>query len=246
MNRFEKAFEKKAFAAYLTAGDGSFEHFFALLKGGVNLLEIGIPYSDPVADGPVIQKAMERALKKKTGLEDVFILVKNLRKETEAPLVLFTYYNPIQARLAQFLKDAKAAGADGILVVDLPLEEAGDYSRLCKENGLEPIFVAAPTTPMERIERLARAGGGFLYYACRKGTTGEKRGLPAGLAERLRAVRESISLPILAGFGISTKEDATAILKEADGLVVGSHFVRAVGQGASAEELERMAYDLRP
>src|SRR5690606_17876954 len=135
-------------------------------------------------------------------------LVKKLRAHTEAPLVLFTYYNPVQARLPQFLQDAKDAGADGILIVDLPLEEAQDYGRLCKQLSLEPIFVAAPTSSIERVEQLARAGGGFLYYACRKGTTGEKRGVPPDVAARLRAIRERIALPLLAGFGIASKEDA--------------------------------------
>ncbi len=246
MNRFETAFAKKVFAAYLTAGDSHLEHFLALLRGGVNLLEIGIPYSDPVADGPVIQKAMERALQKRTRLKDVLDLVRELRKNTEAPLILFTYYNPIQARLSEFIHQAKDAGADGILIVDLPIEEATEYCRLSEEALLAPIFVAAPTTPLIRIERLALAGKGFLYYACRKGTTGEKSGVPSDLVVRLREIRKKIQLPLLAGFGIASKEDAEEISKEADGFVVGSHFVRAVGKGASAEELEKMAHDLRP
>lgn len=246
MNRFERAFAKKAFAAYLTAGDSPLEHFVALLRGGVNLLEIGIPYSDPVADGPVIQKAMERALEKKTELKDVLDLVRDLRKYTEAPLVLFTYYNPIQARLAQFVREAKNAGADGILVVDLPIEESADLCRLSEEASLAPIFVATPTTSLDRIERLTSSGKGFLYYACRKGTTGERQGVPPDLAARLKEIRIISPLPILAGFGIASKKDAEEICKEADGFVVGSHFVRAVERGASANELEKMAHDLRP
>ncbi len=239
-------FKKNTFAAYLTAGDGSYEHFLALLRGGVDLLEIGIPYSDPVADGPVIQQAMERALKKNTKLQDVLELVRRLRRASEVPLVLFTYYNPIQARLEPFLRQAKEAGANGVLIVDLPLEESEEYRSFCREIGLSPIFVAAPTTPLDRIEKIGSLGGGFLYYACRKGTTGVKRGVPADLAERLQEIRKRVSLLLLVGFGIASKDDARAILNEADGFVVGSHFVRAVGRGASAEELEKMAYDLRP
>lgn len=246
MNRFETAFVNKVFAAYLTAGDSPLEHYLALLRGGVNLLEIGIPYSDPIADGPVIQQAMQRALERKTTLGNVLDLVRQLRSHTEAPLLLFTYYNPIQARLPQFLKEAKSAGADGILIIDLPIEESAEYCRLCEEELLSPIFVAAPSTPLHRIERLAKAGKGFLYYACRKGTTGERKGVPEDLAARLRAIRERIELPLLAGFGIASREDAAAMIKEADGFVVGSHFVRAVGKGASEKELEKMAHDLRP
>lgn len=226
MSRISKAFANKdAFVGYLTAGDAGKKEFLELLNCGVNILEIGIPFSDPVADGPVIQKAMERALKAGTTPEKVLHLVKDLRKETEAPLILFTYLNPIQRDLKGFLRKAKEAGADGILIVDLPLEESDSYQTLCAEVGLEPIFVIAPSTPKERIAQIGQAGKGFLYYACRKGTTGARAGLPEDLAEKVAQIRTLSHLPIAVGFGISNRETANEILKIADGFVVGSHFV---------------------
>ncbi|MGB7978371.1 MAG: tryptophan synthase subunit alpha [Chlamydiales bacterium] len=226
MSRISKAFAKKeAFVGYLTAGDAGKKEFLELLSIGVNVLEIGIPFSDPVADGPVIQKAMERAIKAGMTPEKVLHLVQELRKETEAPLILFTYLNPIQRDLKGFLTRAKQAGADGILIVDLPIEEADDYRRYCDETGLEPIFVIAPSTPPERIGEISKAGRGFLYYACRKGTTGARHGLPADLAEKIGQMRAKTELPIAVGFGISDRATADQILNIADGFVVGSHFV---------------------
>ena len=226
MSRISKAFANKdAFVGYLTAGDAGKKEFLDLIQMGVNVLEIGIPFSDPVADGPVIQKAMERALKKGTTPEKVLQLVLDLRKETEAAMILFTYLNPIQRDLKGFLTKAKQAGADGILIVDLPIEEGIEYRRLCEEIGLEPIFVIAPSTPPERIDEISKMAKGFLYYACRKGTTGARTGLPEDLADKIAQIREKSDLPIAVGFGISTREMADAVLKLADGFVVGSHFV---------------------
>ena len=226
MSRISKAFAKRdAFVGYLTAGDAGKKEFLALLEMGVNVLEIGIPFSDPVADGPVIQKAMERSLNNGTTPEKVLHLVQDLRKETEVPLILFTYLNPIQRDLKGFLSQAKQAGVDGILVVDLPLEESAEYLEICEEVGLDPIFVIAPSTPPKRIGEIARVAKGFLYYACRKGTTGARKGLPEDLAGKIAQIRAKSALPIAVGFGISDRETGRAILKIADGFVVGSHFV---------------------
>lgn len=226
MSRISKAFANKdAFVGYLTAGDAGKKEFLELVQMGVNVLEIGIPFSDPVADGPVIQKAMERALKKGTTPEKVLHLVQELRKETETAMILFTYLNPIQRDLKGFLTKAKQAGADGILIVDLPIEEGKEYRTLCEEIGLEPIFVIAPSTPPERIHEISQMAKGFLYYACRKGTTGARTGLPEDLGDKIAQIREKSDLPIAVGFGISTREMADAVLKLADGFVVGSHFV---------------------
>lgn len=227
MSRISKAFaNKSAFVGYLTAGDATKEQFLDLLKLGVTVLEIGIPFSDPVADGPVIQQAMDRALKAGMNPTKALELVKNLRKETEAPLILFTYLNPIQRDLKGFLTEAKRAGADGILVVDLPLEESTTYRKLCKELGLAPIFVIAPSTPSERIRQIAQTAEGFLYYACRKGTTGARHGLPEDLEEKVAQIRAKSELPVAVGFGISDRATANEILKIADGFVVGSYFVQ--------------------
>jgi tryptophan synthase alpha chain len=228
MSRISKEFQKKKklFLGYLTAGDGdSLENFRTLLKGGVDLLEIGIPFSDPVADGPVIQRAMVRSLAAKSNVKTALELVATLRKESEAPIVLFTYFNPIQKDLFGFLKEAKGAGADGILVVDLPPEEAGEYQALCLELRLDPVFVVSPSTPPDRIARIAKMGRGFIYYACRKGTTGARKGLPEDLEEKIGQIRKRAQLPVAVGFGISDPQTAKKILEAADAFVVGSYFV---------------------
>ncbi len=226
MSRISQAFAKnQAFVGYLTAGDASKERFLSLIEMGANILEVGIPFSDPVADGPVIQKAMERALQKGTTPETVLRLVAELRLETDAAIILFTYFNPIQKDLEGFLKKAKQAGADGILIVDLPLEESRLYRSLCKQIGLDPIFVIAPSTPPERIEAIGKIAEGFLYYACRKGTTGARNSLPEDLEEKIQQIRSVSNLPIAVGFGIADRQSANAILTIADGFVVGSHLV---------------------
>ncbi|MBU6383888.1 MAG: tryptophan synthase subunit alpha [Verrucomicrobia bacterium] len=226
MSRISKAFaNKRAFIGYLTAGDAGKKDFLELTHHGVNVLEVGIPFSDPVADGPVIQKAMMRALQKGMTPAKALDIVREIRAESDVAIVVFTYLNPIQKDLKAFLSQAKQAGADGILIVDLPLEEADEYRFLCDRVGLDPIFLIAPSTPPERIERLSRAGRGFLYYACRKGTTGARTGLPEDLREKVAVIRAKSSLPIAVGFGISERKTADAILTIADGFVVGSHFV---------------------
>jgi len=226
MSRISQAFAKKqAFIGYLTAGDATKQRFLSLIEMGVNILEIGIPFSDPVADGPVIQRAMERSLRAGTTPTQVLHLVAELRKETEVAIVLFTYYNPIQKDLKGFLGRAKRAGADGVLIIDLPLEESAAYQLLCKTLEISSIFVIAPSTPPERMRAISDAAGGFIYYACRKGTTGARDSLPEDLAEKVSQIRTCSDLPIAVGFGISSRETADAVLKIADGFVVGSHFV---------------------
>lgn len=226
MSRISKAFaHKKAFVGYLTAGDAQVKDFLDLVDLGVNVLEVGIPFSDPVADGPVIQKAMMRALENKTTPDTVLEIVRQIRAKSDVAMVLFTYFNPIQRDLANFLRRAKEAGADGILVVDLPLEEAAQYRSLTEQIGLDPIFLIAPSTPLDRIEKIAQAGRGFLYYVCRKGTTGKRLGLPEDLKEKVAQIRSKTALPIAVGFGISDRKTADSVLEIADGFVVGSYFV---------------------
>ncbi len=245
MSRITNAFaKKKLFIGYLTAGDGnSKQHFLDLIEGGVDLLEIGIPFSDPIADGPTIQRAMKRSLDAGMTLEKTLHLVSELRKETETPLILFTYLNPIQRDLKGFLAKAKKAGADGVLVVDLPLEEAGEYRDLCKQIGLDPIFVIAPSTPVDRIAQISQAGSGFLYYACRKGTTGARSALPEDFAEKISQIRTQSHLPIAVGFGISNRTTAEAVLKEADGFVVGSTFIDGIEKGLN---IKQIAKEIKP
>jgi tryptophan synthase alpha chain len=248
MSRIRTAFaQKKGFVGYLTAGDGhSKEAFLSLVRGGVNLLEIGIPFSDPVADGPTIQRAMERSLQSGTTPEKVLQMVEELRKETDVPLVLFTYLNPIQKDLKGFLNRAKQVGVDGILIVDLPLEEGASYCQFCKEIGLAPIFVIAPSTPRARIAAITEAAAetdGFIYYACRKGTTGARDGLPEDYAEKIAEIRKHTLLPIAVGFGIADRMAAAALLKEADGFVVGSYFIDGMEKG---KNIQNLAEGLRP
>ena len=244
MSRIAKAFAEKAKIAYLTAGDGSVDYFLALARAGANVLEIGIPFSDPVADGPAIQLAMERSLKNGTNTTKVLEIVKQVRCQTEAAIILFTYYNPIRNNLEQFLDDASKAGVDGILVVDLPFEEGEELRFLCKKVGLAQIAVTAPSTPLERIKLLSGQGSGFLYYACRKGTTGIREELPDDLVQRIREVRESSKLPVAVGFGVSNSTMVEKILNVADGCVIGSYFVNAVARQVSAQELQQLAKEV--
>ncbi len=226
MSRISQAFaSKQAVIGYLTAGDAPKERFLELISMGVNILEVGIPFSDPVADGPVIQKAMQRSLEAGTNLETVLNLVKELRQKTDLAIVLFSYFNPIQRDLENFLRRAKKAGADGILVVDLPLEESSSYRKLCKDFELDPIFVIAPSTPPARIQAISKVAKGFIYYACRKGTTGARAELPEDLVEKVSMIRSYSSLPIAVGFGIASRAAVETTLKVADGVVIGSHFV---------------------
>lgn len=249
MSRIKQAFAEKAKVAYLTAGDGgvsaSVEYFLALVKGGVNLLEVGIPYSDPVADGPVIQQAMERALSAGITVKDSLEVIRQVRAQSDVAIIVFTYYNPIQGDLSGFLSVAKSAGADGILIVDLPFEEAANYCHLCRSLGLSPITVIAPSTRPERMkELLANVNNGFVYYACQKGTTGTRDGLPLDLASQLDQLRQATSLPIAVGFGVANAAMVQAILHLADGCVVGSYLVRQIANQVTPEDLTKLTMEL--
>lgn len=250
MSRIKYAFENKAKIAYLTAGDGgaakSVEYFLALAAGGVNLLEIGVPYSDPVADGPVIQAAMERALKAKTTLESSLDIVSQIRqRNNDIAMILFTYYNPIQAHLSEFLVKAKAAGVDGILIVDLPFEEAAEYRRLCRDLDLAPIMVIAPSTKAKRMKQiLAGLDQGFVYYACQKGTTGTREGLPTDLPDQLSEIRKVTNLPIAVGFGVANPAMVNQILSMADGCVIGSYLVKQLANDLEPAKLTKFTQEL--
>lgn len=232
-------FAKPGFVAYLTAGDGGIDYSFtsalALIAGGVTLLEIGIPFSDPVADGPTIQQAMNRALKNGTTPSDVLNLIRRLREHTSIPIVLFTYYNPILQAGPHFLRQAKEAGADGILIVDLPFEEKIPL------EGLERIQLITPSTPTARMQEIAAAAEGFIYYVIQKGTTGARSSLPQGTGEKIAKIKQYTALPVIAGFGISTPESAQEVLNYADGFVVGSFFVEAMGRRISSSDLQALA-----
>lgn len=251
-NRIVRIFQKgPAFVAYLTAGDGGIQRTFdaamALIAGGVNILEIGVPFSDPVADGPVIQRAAARALERNTTLDDILKLIKQLREHTEIPLILFSYLNPIlNAIKKDFFAKAKSAGLDGVLLVDCPYEEAIEIHQQCTENKLAPIYVVTPTTSVERLKHIDHHASGFLYYACRKGTTGVRNAMPDDFADKLCEIKSLVEHPVVVGFGISNKEMSAEVLQHADGFVVGSLFVKALEDGVSLTDLTKIAQSLVP
>jgi tryptophan synthase alpha chain len=249
MSRINTAFSTKAKIAYLTAGDGGYnsniEYFLALVAGGVNLLEVGIPYSDPVADGPVIQQAMQRALAQQTDVATSLAIVRAIRAQSQVAIILFTYYNPIQYDLVGFLQEAKAAGADGILIVDLPFEEAQTYRFWCQQLKLAPITVIAPSTRPARIAKLLYGlTDGFVYYACQKGTTGTRNELPEDVAAQVALIKQYTKLPVAVGFGVANRAMIQAIDAVADGSVVGSYLVKQVERGVSASELIQITKEL--
>jgi tryptophan synthase alpha chain len=253
IEKIKHAFVKnKIFAAYLTAGDGGMDKTYAaakaLIEGGVNLLEIGVPFSDPIADGPVIQHAAERSLKQGTTLQEVLEVSKKIHQDyPDVPLILFSYFNPILSVLKKdFFKQAAQSGIDGALIVDCPLEEADDFHQACMKADIAPIYILTPSTPIERIKKIDAAGEGFLYYACRKGTTGVKSALPDDFVQKMQQIKSYAKLPILAGFGISQRDTAQAVLEHADGVVVGSLFVKTYAEGASMEALKELAKTIRP
>jgi tryptophan synthase alpha chain len=241
---FERCRREKraAFIPYLTAGDPdlatSARLVEALARGGADIIELGVPFSDPIADGPVNQRAAYRALRSGTSLSGVLELVSQVRADIETPIVLFTYYNPIQVRgVEHFAEQASASGVDGILCVDLPPEEGGELVPALVEQGIDPVFLLAPTSTRDRIRKVAEASRGFVYYVSRTGVTGERSALSASLASELRRVRRIVGLPIAVGFGISTPEQAKAVARLADGVVVGSALVRIVEEHSNDPDL---------
>jgi tryptophan synthase alpha chain len=222
---------KPAFVAFLTAGDpsldGTVEAALALERAGADVLELGVPFSDPLADGPVIQRASERALARGVTLSRVLEAVRRIRAQSELPLLLFSYYNPLlQHGLERLARDAKAAGVDGALVTDLPPEEAGDWIAAARACDVDTVFLASPTSPPDRLKLVAETSRGFVYAISRTGVTGERQALSGDarpLVERLRALTQ---VPVALGFGLSTPEQVREAAAVADGVVVGSALVR--------------------
>ena len=235
--------ERAAFIPFIMAGDPRLDAMpdlvRALVAGGADLIELGVPFSDPIADGPVNQRAATRALEGGATLSGILQLVADLRGETEVPIVLFTYFNLIHRRgVERFAEQAAASGVDGVLCVDLPPDEAEEETvPLLVRNGLDPIFLIAPTSTPDRIKSVVRASRGFVYYASRSAVTGEQARLPAELLGELRRLRRRIKLPIAVGFGISTPEQAAAVASVADGVVVGSHLVRLIEEHGADPDL---------
>ena len=241
-----RARRERALVAYFTAGDPSLAMTRRLVaeaaRRGADIIELGIPFSDPLADGPVIQRATQRALAAGVTLPRVLELVREMRGEVSAPLVFLTYYNPILAfGLKAFCRTAVEAGIDGVIVADLPPEEAQPLRAEAGRAGLDLIHLVAPTSTPERMRRIARASLGFIYMVSLTGVTGERAGLAPELAQQLRALRAITTKPVCVGFGIGTPEQAAEVGRLADGVIVGSAIVRLVEQhGGSAELLPRV------
>jgi tryptophan synthase alpha chain len=226
--------------AFLTAGDPSLAAtealVLALAEAGADVIELGVPFSDPVADGPTIQRSSERALRAGTTLAGVLDLVAAVRLRSDVPLVLFSYFNPVlQMGLEKFAERASAAGADGVLITDLTPEESGEYRRIIKARGLDTVFLAAPTSPDERLEKIAKCTSGFLYLISRTGVTGAQDTLPEDLPALVRRVRRVTTLPIAVGFGISLPGQVSVLGGLADAAVVGSALVLEIERAVNLE-----------
>ncbi len=230
--------------AYITAGDPSLDAtekiVLAAAEAGADVVELGVPFSDPVADGPTIQRASERALRGETTLHGVIELVRRLRAHTDVPLVLFSYFNPIlQMGLEKFAEATSSAGADGVLVTDLTPEEADDHRAAMRARNLDTIFLGAPTSTDARLKLISECSSGFLYLISRTGVTGEREALPEGLPDLVRRARRFSALPIAVGFGISLPTHVTVLGGIADAAVVGSALMVEVEKSASADAAAR-------
>ncbi len=242
MNRIDATMQalaatgRKAFVAYITAGDPDLERseaiIAALAEAGVDIIELGFPYSDPMADGPVIQAAGERALAAGTTVPGILAMVARLRRRTQVPLLAFTYINPLlRYGVERFVSDAAAAGLDGILPLDLPPEQDRGLASAATAAGLALVRLVAPNTVPARRRTLARSSSGFIYYVCRYGVTGERSALPEDLAEQVADLRRHAGgVPVCIGFGIASPQQAAAAAAIGDGAVVGSHLVQLVAE----------------
>lgn len=242
MSRLESVFGASAqprLVAYVTAGDPGLDEsrdiLRALDRAGADVIEVGVPFSDPIADGPTIQRASERALAAGGTLSSTLALVAAVRHDVKAPLVLFTYVNPIlRYGIEAFFSDAAAAGVDGILLLDLPIEESGGMRTLFDRHGLDQIFLISPTTTDRRLREAARLGRGFLYAISRLGVTGTRDTVATSAEPLVRRIREVTALPVALGFGISRPEQVRQVTRFADAAVVGSAIVQVIADAVAA------------
>src|SRR5688500_9232590 len=244
MNRVNALFRKRdhcRLIAYVTCGDGDTIGIVkALEQAGANAIELGIPFSDPIADGPVIQAAAQRALKNGTTTDDVFAIAREIRKESDIPLIAFSYLNPVlRYGPERFASAAAAAGIDLLLLTDLPPEASADVRQAMHAHGLGVVFLLAPTSTDARIKAIDRASDGFVYYVSTTGVTGTRSELDPALLTRLDEVRAKLKHPVAVGFGISRHEHYEMLRDRCDAIVVGSASVRAIGNGESAGAVVR-------
>jgi tryptophan synthase alpha chain len=252
--RFEslKQTGRKALIPYITAGDPhpsvSVPLLHALVEAGADILELGVPFSDPMADGPVIQRSGERALKHGVGLGDVLRMVTEFRRsDSTTPMVLMGYANPIEAMgTHKFLQAAKAAGIDGLIVVDYPPEECVEFAGEAKQQGIDPIFLLAPTSTDKRIHEVARCGSGYLYYVSLRGVTGAANIDLSEITLRIPKIRAATRLPIGVGFGIRDAESARRVAQTADAVVIGSRIIQEIEGGTADQAVSRVKAFLRP
>jgi tryptophan synthase alpha chain len=243
---------RKALIPYITAGDPHPSLTVPLMRGlveaGADILELGVPFSDPMADGPVIQRSGERALKHGVGLSDVLKLVSEFRKsDTATPVVLMGYANPIEAMGTEnFVAAAKAAGVDGVIVVDYPPEECEPFAAMAQKAGIDPVFLLAPTSTDKRIEQVARVGSGYLYYVSLRGITGAANIDFSEISSRIPRIRAATRLPIGVGFGIRDAESARRVAQSADAVVIGSRIIQEIEAGAAEGAVARVKAFLKP
>ena len=234
-DRMEMLREKneKALVAFVTAGDpdlpGTREIFAVIEKNGADIIELGVPFSDPLADGPVIQMASQRSLKSGTSLKKIIQLVAGIRQESDLPIVLMSSFNPVFVYgEKRFVDDAVSAGVDGVILPDLPPEEAVAFTDYADDKGLDMIFLVAPTSTPERVKKISAMSKGFIYYVSLTGVTGVRSALPEGLEEKVAAVKANVSLPVMIGFGISGPDIANQASAISDGVIVGSAIVKLI------------------
>jgi tryptophan synthase alpha chain len=237
MTRISETFRRlmkkghKAFIPYVMAGDPSpdktVEMVHVLEESGADIIEIGVPFSDPLADGPTIQRASERALKNCMTLRKAISLVRDLRQSTQVPLVLMTYFNPVfKYGIEDFIGNARVAGVDGVIIPDLPPDEAADFIKLSRKASLDTIFLLAPTSTEERIRKVTKASSGFIYYVSMTGITGANLSLDGSMETLISSIKKFTDKPVAVGFGISTPDEASVVSRVADGVIVGSAIVK--------------------
>jgi tryptophan synthase alpha chain len=238
---FSRAAARKraAFVAYLCAGDPDFDTSLeacrAVVAAGADILELGVPFSDPLADGLTNQLAAQRALRSGMTSSRVFELVRRIRESSDVPIVFYTYYNLVFSNgVDAYIGAARAAGVDGILILDLPPEEAQEAQAACRRHGVDTVCIVAPTTPDSRLPRIAAAATGFIYYVSREGVTGVRDQLAGGIPEAVARIRAHTGLPVAVGFGISTRAQVAQVAALADGVVVGSALVNVIRDGMGA------------
>ncbi|HLH02925.1 MAG TPA: tryptophan synthase subunit alpha [Bryobacteraceae bacterium] len=242
-SRVQKAFQnKKAFIAYITGGDPTPGHTVSLIHalehGGASLIELGVPFSDPIADGPVIQRASERALRAGANLPRLLESVREIRRTSQVPIILFSYMNPLMRYgFERLARDASEAGVDGVLLTDLSVEEAAEPVRQLRRFGLDTVFLAAPTSSDRRLQLVAEHSSGFIYLVSRTGVTGAQEQVSSAIEPLIHRLRPLTDLPLAVGFGISTPEQVKEVASLTDGVVVGSALVRFIEENASAPDL---------